>query len=86
MSDKMKLILKVRTQMVESIVESSYISAHYWTQGSRSSTTDQHTSTLTIHNCEESAYSCVRLHDMKTDMLCVVQSKVQPQMGLASVT
>jgi hypothetical protein len=29
-----------------------------------------------IHNCAQSVYSCVRLHDMKTDMKCVVQSKV----------
>ncbi len=46
----------------------------------------QHASTLTIHNCAESACSCVRLHGMKTDMLCVVQSKVRPQLGLAAGT
>jgi hypothetical protein len=28
--------------------------------------------------------SCVRLYDMKTDMMRVVKSKVQPQLGLAS--
>jgi hypothetical protein len=53
--------------------------------GSRSSTTDQHTSTFTIHKRTQSVYSCVRLHDMKTDMLCVVQSKVRPQLGITVV-
>ena len=77
--EKMKLILKDRTQMVE-------ISARYWTQGSRSSTTVQHASTLRIDSCTQSVYSSVRLYDMKTDMLCVVQSKIQPQLGLAAVT
>ncbi len=48
--------------------------------------TDQHTSTLTIHNCTQSAYSCVRPHDMKTDWLCDTQSKVRPQLGLPTVT
>jgi hypothetical protein len=56
------------------------------TQGSRSSTSDQHASTLTIHNCVQSVYSCVRLHDMKTDMQCVVQSKVRSELGFTSVT
>jgi hypothetical protein len=98
MPEKMKLILKARTQMVESIYKyfdlglseshraKSCISARYWTQGSRSSTSGQHAGMLTIHNCTESACRCVRLHDMKTDMLCVVQSKVRPQLGLAAVT
>ena len=62
------------------------ISARYWTQGSRSSTSGQHASTLTLHNCAQSVYSCVRLHDMKTDMKCVVQSKVRSELGLAAVT
>ncbi len=31
-----------------------------------------HTSTLRIHSCAQSVYSCVRLYDIKTDMLCVV--------------
>ena len=34
----------------------------------------------------QSVYSCVRLHDMKTDMKCVVQSKVWSELGLAAGT
>ncbi len=44
--------------------------------------TAQNTSNLENHyvtagtDCAQSVYSCVRLRDMKTDMKCVVQSKV----------
>jgi hypothetical protein len=95
MPEKMKLILKGRTQMVESIynyfdldlLESHRAKLYICTLfDPRFKKFNFWPSTLTIHNCAQSVYSCVRLHDMKTDMKCVVHSKVRSELGLAAVT
>ncbi len=39
-----------------------------------------------MHNYAQSVYSSVRVYDITTDMSIVLQSKVQPQMGLTAVT
>ncbi len=95
-SEKIKLILKAKTQMVEiiykyfdltcqNLIDPSCISSRYWTQGSRSSTTGQHVSTLTIHNCGESH---VVVWDYMTWRLtcCVLYSQIRLQLGIVTVT
>jgi hypothetical protein len=46
-----RVSINISIETCQNLIEPSCISSHYWTQGSRSSTSGQHASTLTIHNC-----------------------------------
>ena len=80
MSDKVKLILKGRTQMVErtykyfnlDLSESHRVKLYICTPLDprfKKFNMCQHTSTLRSHSSTQSVHSCVRLYDMKTDKL-----------------
>ena len=69
MPDKMKLILKIRTQMVESIIGAKLYICTLLDPRLKKFCQVQ---TLRIHSCAQSVYSCVKLYDIKTDMLSVV--------------
>jgi hypothetical protein len=92
MSDKMKIILKSRTQMVECIYkyfdldlsESHRVTLHIFTlldpMFKKFNMCQTRKYVFRSHSSTQSGFSCVRLYDMKTDMFRVVQSKVQPQL------
>ena len=70
---KRRACIDISIQTCQGLIEPSYISARYSTQGSRTTTCGQRASTCRQHSHAQSVYSFARLYDSNTDMLLVLQ-------------